>query len=84
MQGSDLTESYSSALSTIPNDFGFGLTGQVSVMESLTLHVDEGKRTQASIKEKVGNLDKGTGKNGQKRRASESTSRRKTPGVKTP
>ena len=49
------------ALTTTPNDFGLGLTGQVSVLERSTLHVDEGKRTQASIKEKVSNLDKGLG-----------------------
>ena len=33
--------------------------GQVSVLERLTLHVDEGQRTQASIKGKVSNLEKG-------------------------
>ena len=33
--------------------------GQVSVWESLTLHVDEGQWTQAGIKGKVSNLKKG-------------------------
>ena len=50
------------ALSTTPNDFGLGLTGQVSVLERSTLHVDEGKLTQTSMKEKVSKLDKGLGK----------------------
>ena len=36
--------------------------GQVSVLERLTLHVDEGQRVQASIKGKVSNLEKGLGK----------------------
>ena len=36
--------------------------GQVSVLERLALHVDEGQRTQASIKGKVSNLEKGLGK----------------------
>ena len=36
--------------------------GQVSVLESLNLHVDEGQRTQASIKGKISNLEKGLGK----------------------
>ena len=36
--------------------------GQVSVLESLTLHVDEGQRTQASIKGKIGDLGEGLGK----------------------
>ena len=79
-----LTEPDSSAFSTTPNDFGFGLTGQVSVLERSTLHVDEGQQTQASIKEKVSKLEEGGGKNGQKSRASHPTSRKKTPGVKTP
>ena len=50
------------AFTTTPNDFGYGLMGQVSVLERLTLHVDEGQRTQASIKGKVRNLGKGLGK----------------------
>ena len=33
--------------------------GQVSVLESLTPHVDEGQWTQAGIKGKVSNLEKG-------------------------
>ena len=33
--------------------------GQVSVLERLTLHVDEGQRMQTSIKGKVSNLEKG-------------------------
>ena len=57
-----LTEPYSSAFTTTPNDFGYGLMGQVSVLERLTLHVDEGQRTQASIKGKVSNLEKWLGK----------------------
>ena len=36
--------------------------GQVSVLERLALHVDEGQRTQASIKGKVSNLERGLGK----------------------
>ena len=50
------------AFTTTPNDFGYGLMGQVSVLESLTLHVDEGQRTQTGIKGKVSNLEKGLGK----------------------
>ena len=46
------------AFTTTPNDFGYGLMGQVSVLERLTLYVDEGQRTQASIKGKVSNLEK--------------------------
>ena len=38
-----LTEPYSSAFTTTPNDFGYGLMGQVSDLERLTLHVDEGQ-----------------------------------------
>ena len=57
-----LTELYSSAFTTTPNDFGYGLMRQVSVLEKLTLHVDEGQRTQASIKGKVSNLERGLGK----------------------
>ena len=57
--------------------------GQVLVLERLTLHVDEGQRTQASIKGKVSNLKRGLGEKWQKTRASQPTSRRKTPGVKT-
>ena len=57
-----LTEPDFSAFSITPNDFGLGLTGQVSVLERSTLHVDKGQRTQASIKEKVSNLDGGLGK----------------------
>ncbi len=36
--------------------------GQVSVLERLTLHVDEGQQTQASIKGKVSDLERGLGK----------------------
>ena len=57
-----LTEPYSSAFTTTPNDFGHGLMGQVSVLKRLTLHVDEGHRTQASIKGKANNLEGGLGK----------------------
>ena len=31
--------------------------GQVSVLESLTLHVDEGQRTRANIKGKISDLE---------------------------
>ena len=37
-----LTEPNSLAFTTTPNDFGYGLMGQVSILESLNLHVDEG------------------------------------------
>ena len=47
---------------TTPNDFGYGLMGQVSVLESLNLHVDEGQQTQADIKGKVSDLERGLGK----------------------
>ena len=57
-----LTEPHSLTFTTTPNDFEYGLMGQVSVLESLTLHVDEGQRTQASIKGKISNLEKGLGK----------------------
>ena len=50
------------AFTTTPNDFGYGLMGQVSILERLALHVDEGQRTQASIKGKVSHLEKGLGK----------------------
>ena len=33
--------------------------GQISILQNLTLHVDEGQRTQASIKEKVSESEKG-------------------------
>ena len=39
-----------------PTTFEYGLMGQVSVLESLNLHVDEGQSTQAGIKGKVSNL----------------------------
>ena len=51
-----LTESHSLAFTTTSNDFEYGLMGQVSVLESLNLHVDEGQWTQAGIKGKVSNL----------------------------
>ena len=57
-----LTEPHSLAFTTTPNDFEYGLMGQVSVLESLTLHVDEGQRTQANIKGKISDLGKGLGK----------------------
>ena len=40
--------------------------GQVLVLERLTLHVDERQRTQASIKGKVSNLERGLGKMAEK------------------
>ena len=57
-----LTEPHSLAFTTTPNDFEYGLMGQVSVLKSLTLHVDEGQRTQANIKGKISDLEKGLGK----------------------
>ena len=41
---------------TTPNDFGYGLMGQVSILESLNLHVDEGQQAQADIKGRVSDL----------------------------
>ena len=51
-----LTEPHSLAFTTTPNDFEYGLMGQVSILEDLTLHVDEGQWTWANIKGKVSNL----------------------------
>ena len=68
-----LTEPCSLTLSTTPNDLGLGLMGQVSVLERSTLHVDEGKWTHASIKEKICNL-----------KAGESHWKKRTPEVNTP
>ena len=39
----NLTEPHSLAFTTTPNDFGYRLMGQLSVLERLTLHVDEGQ-----------------------------------------
>ena len=50
------------AFTTTPNDFGYGLMGQVSILESLNLHVDEGQQTQVGIKGKVSDLWRGLGK----------------------
>jgi len=50
------------AFTTTPNDFEYGLMGQVSILERLTLYVGEGQWTQASIKGKISNLKKGLGK----------------------
>ena len=50
------------AFTTTPNDFGYGLMGQVSVLEDLILHVDEGQWTRANIKGKVSNLKTWLGK----------------------
>ena len=50
------------AFTTTPNDFGYGLMGQVSVLESLNLHVDKGQQTQVDIKGKVSDLERGLGK----------------------
>ena len=58
----NLTEPHSLAFTTTPNDFEYGLMGQVSVLERLTLYVDEGQWTQANIKGKIGNLKKRLGK----------------------
>ena len=57
-----LTEPYSLVFATTPNDFKYGLMGQVSILESLTLRVDEGQWTRASIKGKGSNLKKWLGK----------------------
>ena len=57
-----LTEPHSLAFTTTPNDFEYGLMGQVSVLESLTLHVDEGQRTRANIKGKISDLERRLGK----------------------
>ena len=50
------------AFMTTPNDFEYGLMGQISALEMLTLYVDEGQWTQTSIKGKIRNLEKGLGK----------------------
>ena len=50
------------AFTTTPNDFGYGLMGQVSALERLTLYVDEGQWTQARIKGKISNLKRRLGK----------------------
>ena len=63
----NLTEPHSLAFTTIPNDFGYGLMGQVSALERLTLYVDEGQWAQTSIKGKISNLKKGLGKMAKKR-----------------
>ena len=77
-----LTEPYSSAFTTTPNDFGYGLMGQVSVLERLALHVDEGQRTQASIKGKVSHLEKGLGKMAKNQSLPAHLQERETPWVK--
>ena len=48
------------------NHFGYGLMGQVSVVEKSILHVDEGEGVQTNIKRGTSNPDKEAGKNGQK------------------
>ena len=40
--------------------------GQVSVVEKLILHMDEGEGVQTNIKRGTSNPDEGVGKNGQK------------------
>ena len=40
--------------------------GQVSVLEKLILHVDEGEGVQTNIKRGTSNPEEGAGKNGQK------------------
>ena len=50
------------AFTTTPNDFGYGLMGQISALEMLTLYVDEGQWTQVNIKGKLSNLEKRLGK----------------------
>ena len=47
------------AFTTTPNDFEYGLIGQISALKMLTLYVDEGQWTQVSIKGKISNLKKG-------------------------
>ena len=51
-----LTEPHSLTFTTTSNDFEYGLMGQVSILESLNLHVDEGQWMQVGIKGKVSNL----------------------------
>ena len=50
------------AFTTTLNDFGYGLMGQVSALERLTLYVDEGQWAQTRIKGKISNLKRGRGK----------------------
>ena len=57
-----LTEPYSPAFSTTPNHSGYGLMGQVSVLECQSYTWTKDKKTQASIKEKESNSCKGLGK----------------------
>ena len=47
------------AFTNLPNNFEYKLMGQVSALEMLTLYVDEGQLTHASIKGKISNLKGG-------------------------
>ena len=50
-----MTEPYSLAFSTTPNHSGYGLMGQVSVLECWSYTWTKDKETSTSIKEKVSN-----------------------------
>ena len=58
----NLTEPHSLTFINTLNDFEYRLMGQISTLEMLTLYVDEGRWTLASIKGKISNLKKGLGK----------------------
>ena len=60
-----MTEPYSPAFSTTPNHSGYGLMGQVSVLECRSYTWTKDKKTPASIKGKKV-IHMGVGKNGQK------------------
>ena len=57
-----MIESYSPAFSTTPNHSGYGLMGQVSVLECQSYTWTKDKETPASIKRKESNSYKGLGK----------------------
>ena len=63
----NLTEPPSLAFTNLPNNFEYRLMGQVSALEMLTLYVDEGQWTHASIKGKISNLKGWLGKMAKKR-----------------
>ena len=57
-----MTEPYFPTFSTTPNHSGYGLMGQVSVLECRSYTWTKDKETSASIKGKVSNSYKGLGK----------------------
>ena len=57
-----LTEPYSPAFTTTPNYSGYGLMGQVSVLECRSYTWTKNKKIQASIKGKGNNQERGLGK----------------------